>query len=240
MTGEVGAGKTTLCRAVLHSLDREILAAFVPDPCLSREDLLKTLLVDFGVISTDNVRGGQLPGASRTDLRYALVDFLTSLEPLHAFAIVVIDEAQDLSAELLHEIRILSDLEHDHRKLLQFVLVGEPELQSRLGTPELRQLTQRVSIRSELEPLGGKDVGRYISHRLMIAGTGTARFTDAAINMVSVASGGIPRVINLVCDRALFRADCGRHGDRGHRTRSRRAGRSEIAGQANVGRSIRR
>ena len=207
VTGEVGAGKTTLCRAVVQSLDRTILAAFVPDPLLSREDLLKTLLVDFGVISADNVRGGELRGASRTDLRYALLDFLISLEPLHALAIVVMDEAQDLSTELLHEIRILSDFEHTQTRLLQFLLVGEPGLQSRLDGAEMRRLAQRVSIRSELEPLAAKDVGPYISHRLTIAGNGTLRFTYGAIDRVYRTSGGIPRIINLVCDRALFRAD---------------------------------
>jgi len=209
LTGEVGTGKTTLCRAVLQSLDRKTLAAFVPDPFLSREDLLKTLLIDFGVISVDDIRSGRLRDASRTDLSYTLYDFLTSLQPLQAFAIVVIDEAQNLSTQLLEEIRILSDMEH-RQKLLQLLLVGQPELQSRLDTSEMRQLAQRISIRSELLPFARKDVRPYVSHRLTIAGNGTLHFTDAAIDVVYEASSGIPRVINLVCDRALFRA--GRDG----------------------------
>jgi len=206
LTGEVGTGKTTVCRAVLQSLDRKTFAAFVPDPFLSREDLLKTLLVDFGVVSVDDIRNGRLRGASRTDLSYTLYEFLTSLQPLQAFAVVMIDEAQNLPATLLEEIRILSDLEN-RQKLLQLLLVGQPELESRLGTPEMRQLTQRLSVRCELPPLARQDVRPYVSYRLTIAGNnGTLRFTDAAIDLVCDASSGIPRVINLICDRALLRA----------------------------------
>ena len=206
LTGEVGTGKTTLCRAVLESLDQKTFAAFVPDPFLSREDLLKTLLVDFGVVSVDDIRSGRLRGASRTDLSYPLYDFLTSLQPLKAFAVVMIDEAQNLTAELLEEIRILSDLDNG-QKLLEVVLVGQPELQARLSTSSMRQLSQRVSVRCELTPLVRDDVARYVSHRLAVAGSdGRVQFTDAAIESVWTASKGIPRVVNLVCDRALLRA----------------------------------
>ena len=199
-----GHGKTTLCRAVLESLDRQTFAAFVPDPFLSREDLLKTLLVDFGVVSVEEMRSGRLRGASRTDLSYPLYEFLASLQPLKAFAVVMIDEAQNLTAELLEEIRILSDLEHG-QKLLEVVLVGQPELQARLATPGMRQLSQRVSIRCELSPLVRGDIARYVSHRLTVAGNdGSVQFTDAAIEFVWAASHGTPRVINLVCDRALL------------------------------------
>jgi type II secretory pathway predicted ATPase ExeA/cell division septation protein DedD len=206
LTGEVGTGKTTVCRAVLQALDRKTFAAFVPDPFLSREDLLKTLLVDFGVVSMDDVRAGRLRGATRTDLSYPLYEFLTSLQPLQAFAVVMIDEAQNLPTALLEEIRILSDLEN-RQKLLEVVLVGQPELQSHLATPFMRQLGQRVSTRCDLPPLARADVRPYISHRLTIAGdNGTIQFTDAAIDLVCAASRGIPRVINLVCDRALSHA----------------------------------
>jgi type II secretory pathway predicted ATPase ExeA/cell division septation protein DedD len=204
LTGEVGTGKTTLCRAVLQSLDQKTFAAFVQDPFLSREDLLKTLLVDFGVVSVDEIRSGRLRGASRTDLSYPLYDFLASLQPLKAFAVVIIDEAQNLTAELLDEIRILSDLDKG-QKLLEVVLVGQPELQARLATSALRQVNQRVTVRCELAPLVRDDVTRYISHRLAVAGNdGRVRFTTAAVEMVWAASNGIPRVINLVCDRALL------------------------------------
>ena len=204
VTGEVGCGKSTLCAALLQSLNRTMFSAFVPDPSLSREDLLRTLLVDFGVISADNIRHGPLRDASRTELRYTIHDFLSSLKPLQAFAVVVIDEAHKLSAELLHEIHLLSVLEVRH-KLLVFLLVGQPELKSRLRTPEMHQLGQRVSLWSELRPLSRKDLRPYVSHRLTVAGDVTRHFTEAAIDMVFAASGGIPRAINLVCERALSR-----------------------------------
>jgi type II secretory pathway predicted ATPase ExeA len=207
LMGEVGTGKTTLCRAVLEALDRRIFAAFVPDPFLSREDLLKTLLVDFGVVSVDEIRNGRLRGATRTDLSYPLYDFLASLRPLKAFAVVMIDEAHNLTTELLEEIRILSDLEKNHEKLLEVMLIGQPELQERLATPGMRQLAQRVSLRCELVPLVRDEVNGYITHRLTVAGNdGRVRFTEQAIDRVTTLSGGIPRVVNLICDRALLNA----------------------------------
>jgi type II secretory pathway predicted ATPase ExeA/cell division septation protein DedD len=207
LMGEVGTGKTTLCRAVLQALDRRTFAAFVPDPFLSREDLLKTLLVDFGVVSVDEIRSGRLRGASRTDLSYPLYDFLASLEPLKAFAVVMIDEAHNLTSDLLEEIRILSDLEKNRQKLLEVMLIAQPELQSRLASTEMRQLSQRVAVRSELVPMTPDEVKAYIAHRLTVAGNdGRVRFTDAAVECVATASNGIPRVVNLTCDRALLRA----------------------------------
>jgi type II secretory pathway predicted ATPase ExeA len=205
--GEVGTGKTTLCQAVLQALDRRTFAAFVPDPFLAREDLLKTLLVDFGVVSVEEIRNGRLRGASRTDLSYPLYDFLASLQPLKAFAVVMIDEAHSLKTELLEEIRILSDLEKNREKLLEVVLIGQPELQERLASTEMRQLAQRVSLRCELVPLVPEEVKAYISHRLTVAGNdGRVRFTDQATECVATASSGIPRVVNLICDRALLKA----------------------------------
>jgi type II secretory pathway predicted ATPase ExeA len=207
LMGEVGTGKTTLCRAVLQALDRRTFAAFVPDPFLSREDLLKTLLVDFGVVSVDEIRSGRLRGASRTDLSYPLYDFLASLQPLKAFAVVMIDEAHNLTSELLEEIRILSDLEKNRQKLLEVMLIGQPELQTRLASNEMRQLSQRVSLRCELVPLVPEEVRAYVGHRLTVAGNdGRVRFTDQAIECVATASSGIPRLVNLICDRALLKA----------------------------------
>jgi general secretion pathway protein A len=207
LMGEVGTGKTTLCRAVLQGLDRRTFAAFVPDPFLSREDLLKTLLVDFGVVSVDEIRNGRLRGASRTDLSYPLYDFLASLQPLKAFAVVMIDEAHNLSTDLLEEIRILSDLEKNREKLLEVMLIGQPELRERLASTEMRQLAQRVSLRCELVPLVPEEVHAYISHRLTVAGNdGRVKFTEQAAECVATASSGIPRVVNLICDRALLRA----------------------------------
>jgi general secretion pathway protein A len=207
LMGEVGTGKTTLCRAVLQGLDRRTFAAFVPDPFLSREDLLKTLLVDFGVVSVDEIRSGRLKGATRTDLSYPLYDFLASLQPLKAFAVVMIDEAHNLATDLLEEIRILSDLEKNHEKLLEVMLIGQPELQERLASTEMRQLAQRVSLRCELVPLAPDEVKAYISHRLTVAGNdGRVEFTEQAVECVATASAGTPRVVNLICDRALLKA----------------------------------
>jgi type II secretory pathway predicted ATPase ExeA/cell division septation protein DedD len=203
LTGEVGTGKTTLCRAVLHALDRKTFATFVPDPSVSREELLKTLLVDFGAVSAEDLQAGQLRRAGRTDLVQRLCEFLRSLRLLQAFAVVIFEEAHQLPAVLLDEIRILSDLE-DQEKLLQLVLVGQPELQSRLNTLEMRQVAQRVSVRCQLSPLARKDVGPYVSHRLLVAGNNvTVQFSDKAIETVGATSSGFPRLINLVCDRAL-------------------------------------
>src|SRR5262252_2224191 len=207
LMGEVGTGKTTLCQAVLQALDRRIFAAFVPDPFLSREDLLKTLLVDFGVVSVDEIRNGRLRGATRTDLSYPLYDFLASLKPLKAFAVVMIDEAHNLKTDLLEEIRILSDLEKNHEKLLEVMLIGQPELQERLASPGMRQLAQRVSLRCELVPLLRDEVNGYITHRLTVAGNdGRVEFTEQAFECVATASAGIPRIVNLICDRALLKA----------------------------------
>jgi general secretion pathway protein A len=204
LTGDIGTGKTTLCRSVLASLDRKTFTTFVPDPFVTREDLLKMLLVDFGVVSVDDLVRGRLKGASRPDLSYPLYDFLRSLEPIEAFAVLIIDEAQRLPPALLEEIRILSDLE-DRRKLLQVVLIGQPELREVLHLPHMRQVQQRVSMHCQLQPLSRDGVAGYVAHRLAVAGGRPDRvtFTAEAIDRVYAASGGVPRLINLICDRAL-------------------------------------
>ena len=205
LTGDIGLGKTTLCRAVLSQLDRKTFATFVPDPFVTREDLLKTMLIDFGVMSVEDLVKGRLKGASRPDLSYPLYEFLQALAPLEAFAVLVIDEVQNLSLPLLEEIRILSDLEAAGRKLLQVVLVGQPEFDEHLKLPRMRQIKQRVTVHCELGPLARDGVAGYVTHRLQVAGTtpDQVRLTDEALDLVHAASGGVPRVINLLCDRAL-------------------------------------
>ena len=207
LTGEIGTGKTTLCRSVLQQLDRRTFATFVPDPFVSREDLLKMLLVDFGVISIGDLKRGLLNGASRSDLTYPLYEFLDSLVPLQAFAVLVMDEAQHLPLPVLEEIRILSELER-REKLLQVVLVGQPELRSNLKLPQMRQVDQRVSVRCELAPLDARGVAGYVMHRLAVVATGDSRveFTQESLDAVYQASGGVPRLVNRICDRALQRA----------------------------------
>ena len=213
LTGEIGTGKTTLIRSVLQNLDRRTFSAFVPDPFVSREDLLKMLLVDFGVVSIADLKRGSLAGASRPDLTYPLYEFLDSLVPLQAFAVAIFDEAQNLPLRLIEEIRILSDLE-EREKLLQVVLVGQPELRDHLKLPEMRQVDQRMSVRCELSPLRLEDIAGYVRHRLNIAGDGDSRveFSDAAIEAVHQGSGGTPRVINKICDRALMHGYAARVG----------------------------
>ena len=211
LTGDIGTGKTTICRAVLDALDRKTFSTFVPDPFVSREDLLKMLLVDFGVMSIDDLKSGRLNGAARPDLSYPLYEFLKSLVPLQAFAVLVIDEAQNLSVPLLEEIRILSDLEAPE-KLLQVVLVGQLEFQAKLKLPEMRQVDQRVSVRCRLEPLNREAVAGYITHRLMVAGGASDRiaFAPEAIDLIFEISKGVPRLINLICDRGLHRGHLAR------------------------------
>jgi general secretion pathway protein A len=207
LTGEIGTGKTTLCWSVLQQLDRRTFFAFVPDPFASREDLLKTLLMDFGVISLADLTRGRFNGASRSDLSYPLYEFLDSLVPLQAFAVLVLDEAQNLSVPLLEEIRILSELER-REKLLQVVMVGQPELKTSLKLPQMRQVDQRVSVHCELNALDAEGTAGYVNHRLGVAGGGESRaeFTGDALEAVHHGSSGVPRLINRICDRALERA----------------------------------
>src|SRR5258706_4663833 len=153
VTGDIGTGKTTLCRAVLEQIDRTTFTALVLNPFLSEEDLLKLILQDFGVVSREDVKRGRLTGVSKQELIETIYDFLLSLLPLRASALLIIDEAQNLPMAVLEQIRILSNLETDKEKLLQIVLVGQLNLQAQLRSPELRQLDQRVSIRYELKPL---------------------------------------------------------------------------------------
>ena len=142
---------------MLSQLDRKTFSTFVPDPFVTREDLLKMLLVGFGVASVADINGGRLQGASRQDLSYPLYEFLDSLVPLQAFAVLVVDEAQNLSLGVMEEIRILAELKK-HEKLLQVVLVGQPELRDNLRLPQMRQVEQRVTVRCELAPLPFADV----------------------------------------------------------------------------------
>src|SRR5215510_1175272 len=194
VTGEMGTGKTTLCRAALYQLDRKTFTTFVPDPFLSREDLLRMLLVDFGEVTVNDLRQGRLTGASRPDLSYQLYEFLTSLESVDAFAVLVIDNAQHLASPLLDEIRALSELEAG-RRLLQIVLVGQPDLETHLKQYHMRHIEQRVTTRCELKPLTREDVSGYVAHRLALAGGTRDRvsFSPAALDVVYKASAGVPR-----------------------------------------------
>jgi general secretion pathway protein A len=203
ITGDIGTGKTTLCRALLDQTDPRTFTALLLNPFLSEEDLLKAILQDLGVLSRGEERIGRQP--TKQELVNTLYDFLLSLVPLGARAVLIIDEAQNLPLPILEQIRILSNLETDKEKLLQIILVGQLNLLPLLRSEELRQLDQRVSIRYQLKPLSEEETGAYISHRLAIArGTKGVVFTPAALALVFRYSGGIPRLINMLCDRALL------------------------------------
>src|SRR6187431_756557 len=195
VTGDIGTGKTTLCRALLEQIDRNTFTALVLNPFLSEEDLLKLILQDFGVISREDLKRGRLTHVSKQELIETIYDFLLSLLPLRASAVLIIDEAQNLPLSVLEQIRILSNLETNKEKLLQIILVGQLNLVPLLRSPELRQLDQRVSIRYQLKPLTDEETGAYIAHRLAIAnGSRSVVFTPAALKVVYEYSGGVPRL----------------------------------------------
>jgi general secretion pathway protein A len=197
ITGEVGAGKTTICRALLEELGPNYVTALILNPCLSPTQLLRTILTELGLKPEKE--------EDRATCLEMLNHFLLEQLALGNDVVLVIDEAQDLDAELLEQIRLLSNLETDQRKLLQIVLVGQPELRDKLNDRSLRQLRQRITVRYHLTPLSRLEVERYIHHRLQTVGAnGRPAFTSWAIRSVFRYSGGIPRLVNAVCDKALL------------------------------------
>ena len=204
ITGGIGTGKTTLCRALLEQTDSRTFTALVLNPFLSEDDLLKSILLELGVVSRHEIKQGRLNGVGKQELIDTLNEFLLSLQALRARALLIIDEAQNLPLQVLEQIRILSNLETEKEKLLQIVLVGQPNLKAMLRSDDLRQLEQRVSTRYDLRPLSRDETMAYVQHRLSVAGGGSAvTFAPKAIAAVYTFSGGIPRLINLLCDRAL-------------------------------------
>ena len=198
LIGEVGTGKTTLCRALLRELPKDVQSALVLNPHLSDIELVGTILDDLGI---------ERRGTTKGELMTALSQHLLAAGGEGKTVVVILDEAQQMSVEALEQIRILSTLETATRKLLQIVLSGQPELEEKLKQRELRQLDQRIGIRCYLKPLSRKDTFRYVEHRMRIAGLpGALPFTRAAMARIFAYSLGIPRVINMVCDRALMAA----------------------------------
>jgi general secretion pathway protein A len=199
VTGEVGTGKTMLCRAVVEELDRRTLSSLIACPIASSEELLRTMLVDFGVAAShvENIP------SSRDKLRTALQEFLGSLIPLEALAVVLIDDAHLLSGDVMEEILRLVEPGEELR-VLQIVLVGQPALAARIQDADLARLDRLVTVRSALSPLAAEEIIDYVSHRLSIAGANPrVDFTDRAADRIHTISGGVPTVVNLVCDRAL-------------------------------------
>jgi len=205
LTGDIGTGKTTICRALLEQLDSATFTSLVLNPFLSVEELLREVLLDFGVVSREAVRSGRMLAASKHELISTLHEFLLALVPIRGSAVLIIDEAQHLSPQVLEQIRIISNLETNEAKLLQIVLVGQLNLLNVLADAELRQLDQRISMRAALKPLTREEVEAYISHRLRVArGSNAVAFEPEAVDQVHRFSGGVPRIINLLADRALM------------------------------------
>jgi type II secretory pathway predicted ATPase ExeA len=203
LTGEFCVGKTTLCRALVDQLGRRTLVSFVAESFSSVQELLKTVLVDFGVISRADVVSGRLMEASQDDLAAKLRGFLESLTALQAVALLIIDDAQKLPAAVLGELQSALEIAAE-QKLLQVLIVGEPELATLLRSAHLRKVDSRISLRSELGPLTAEEVPAYVAHRLAVAGgPGRATFADAALARVYSLSQGTPRIVNLICDRTL-------------------------------------
>jgi type II secretory pathway predicted ATPase ExeA len=200
VTGQPGTGKTTLCRDLLEKLDRnKTHSALVFNPFLNAHEMLGALLTEFGVTVP--------PQASRKELLDRLNQFLLAQIVLGKSCVAIFDEAQHLSTEFLEQIRVLSNLETDQEKLLQIILVGQPELLEKIRTPSMAQLDQRISIRCRLSLLSEQETDRYIHHRMNVAGgRGQVRFEPKAITEIHRASTGVPRLINLVTDRALLAA----------------------------------
>lgn len=199
--GDIGTGKTMLCRTVLETIDSNVYTALLLNPFLREADLLRAMLQDFGVPSKE------IPANTlKQDLLARLNSFLMEAARSDARAVVVIDEAQNIPVRTLEQIRILSNLETDKQKLLQFVLVGQLNLIDVLSQAELRQLYQRISIKCELSPLSKEEVGDYVRHRLAVAGAESSRISFSAdgISELYQYSGGVPRLINLLADRALI------------------------------------
>jgi len=199
LTGEVGTGKTTLCRALLDQVPEHVDVAFILNPRLNAFELVATACDELGI---------SYP-AETTSLK-AVIDALNAyLLSRHAEGrrtVLMIDEAQNLAIDVLEQIRLLTNLETTEEKLLQIILIGQPELKQLLARPDLRQLAQRVTARYHLEPLNFQETQAYIRHRLRVCGTADNLFTPAAIKRIHHLTGGIPRLINVLCDRALLGA----------------------------------
>jgi general secretion pathway protein A len=208
LTAGPGAGKTTLCRAVMDEIDRRTLTSLVMEPFVSAEDLLKTVLLDFGVISRDDLTREPLASASSSELLVTLRTFLGTLAPLQAFAVVVVDEAQRVPMSVLEQLVELTQSTHADNStgLLQLVLVGQPGLADTLRAPEHRHLAAKVSSRVAVGPLEADEIGEYINHRFRAAGEppgAVLPFDEAACRRVHELSGGVPYLINVLCGRAL-------------------------------------
>ena len=199
LTGEVGAGKTTVCRCLLQQIPASCDVAYIFNPKLTVEELLSTICVEFGIACP----------AGNSSIKVFIDCINAYLLDAHArgrHTVLIIDEAQNLSADVLEQMRLLTNLETNQRKLLQIILLGQPELANMLERPELRQLSQRIVARYHLGPLSKAEVEAYVRHRLEVSGAQRTLFPAALMGRLYRLSGGVPRLINVLCDRALLGA----------------------------------
>jgi len=196
LTGEVGSGKTTLSRAMLEQLQEGFSTALILNPVMTGIQLIRAILGEFELDDRGN---------DRVRLIGRLNEFLLDRATAREDVVLFIDEAQDMSDELLEQVRLLSNLETDEQKLLQIVLIGQPELREKLDSSQLRQLRQRITVRYHLQPIGRQETESYILHRLQVAGSnGRPTFSKAAVNSIHRRTRGVPRLINAVCDKAML------------------------------------
>jgi putative secretion ATPase (PEP-CTERM system associated) len=195
ITGEIGSGKTTLLQTVLRGLDGQTTVARIVNTMLDPREVLETIMIDLGLDPA---------GRSKPLLLRDLSQYLVDQRLAGRMVLVVIDEAQNLSLAALEELRMLSNLETEKSKLLQIVLVGQPNLRDKMGAPELEQLRQRITVSYHLEPLDASETANYINHRLKRAAIGAPlEFARDVTNAIHARSGGVPRVVNVICDAAL-------------------------------------
>src|SRR5262249_11592957 len=198
ITGEVGTGKTVLCRALLERLDKTVSTALIFNSYLTKIELLQAITDDFGLTPRDTTSKGYIDTLNA----HLLAEFAAGHN-----AVVVIDEAQNLEPMVLEQLRMLSNLETERGKLLQIILVGQPELRAKLSTPQMRQLEQRIAVRFHIHELTRTETEQYITHRMSVAGGAhTVTWSRRAMRLIHHHTGGIPRRINLLCDRILMTA----------------------------------
>ncbi len=195
ITGEVGMGKTMLCRVLMDKLSGRIKTSLILNPYFSEVQLLGAIVEDFGL---------QVTKKNRLDIINKLNSFLVESSIAGGNAVLIIDEAQNLTNRQLEQIRLLSNIETSKEKLLQIVLVGQPELAEKLKQPNLRQIRQRIFVKHNLSPLKEEEVKKYVEHRLDKAGKLDLKVTPASYRIIYEFSNGIPRLINMLCDRALL------------------------------------